>query len=57
MDSVERENDHHDEIRNEQRDVEGVPTIEMAEGVVGVVRFPVVGRGPVLRAEKEREGL
>jgi hypothetical protein len=56
MDSVEGEDDHHDEIWNQQRNVEGVPAIDVAEGVVRVMRFPIVAE-PALRAEKEREGL
>jgi hypothetical protein len=42
MDAVEREDDHHDEVRDEQGDVEGVPAVGVAKGVVGVVRLPVV---------------
>jgi hypothetical protein len=47
MDSVERENDHHDEIRDEQGDVEGVPAIGVAEGVVGEVGAPVVAEAAI----------
>jgi hypothetical protein len=42
MDAVEGEDDHHDEVGDEEGDVEGVPAIGVAEGVVGVVGFPVV---------------
>jgi hypothetical protein len=43
MDAVEGEDDHHDEVGDEERDVEGVPVVGVAEGVVGVVGAPVVG--------------
>jgi hypothetical protein len=54
MDAVEGEDDHHDEVRDQQGDVKGVPAIDVAEGMVGVMRLPIVAE-PVLRAEKERE--
>jgi hypothetical protein len=54
MDAVEGKDDHHDEVRNEQGDVECVPTIDVAEGVVGVVRLPVVAE-PALGVEEEGE--
>jgi hypothetical protein len=44
MDPVKGEDDHHDEIGDEEGDVEGVPAIDVAEGVVGVVGSPVVGQ-------------
>jgi hypothetical protein len=44
VDAVEGEDDHHDEVRDEQRDVEGVPTVGVAEGVVGEVGLPVVAQ-------------
>jgi hypothetical protein len=52
MDAVEREDDHHDEVRHQQRDVEGVPAVDATEGVVGVVRLPVVAE-PARRDEEE----
>jgi hypothetical protein len=42
MNAVERQDDHHHEVRHQQRDIERVPAIDVAEGVVGVVRFDVV---------------
>ena len=44
MDAVEREDDHHEKIRDEHRDVESVPAVHAAEAVYlrGVVRAPVV---------------
>ena len=38
MHAVERQDDHHDEVRDEQRGVEPVPAVEVLEGVVAVVR-------------------
>ena len=49
MDAVEREDDHHDEVGDEQADVEGVPAVDVAEGVVGVVRLPIVTLGRAAR--------
>jgi hypothetical protein len=49
MDSVEGKDDHHDEVRDQQGDVKGVPAIDVAEGVVGVMRLPIVAE-PALRA-------
>jgi hypothetical protein len=51
VDAVEGEDDHHDEVRDEQRDVEGVPAVGVAEGVVGEVGLPVVAE-PVRRGEE-----
>ena len=39
VDSVERQDDHDDEIRNQQRNVKGVPAIDVVEGAVAVVGF------------------
>ena len=54
MDAVEGEDDHHDEVGDEQADVEGVPAVVAAEGAVGVMGLPVV-REAVLIGEEERE--
>ena len=50
MDAVEGEDDHHQEVGDEQADVEGVPAIDVAEGVVRVVRLPIVAQ--TVRGEK-----
>src|ERR1700728_2737582 len=42
MQAIEGQDDHHDEVRDEQRGVEPVPAIEMLEGVVAVVVAEVV---------------
>jgi hypothetical protein len=52
MDAIEGEDDHHQEIRYEERDVEGVPTIDIAEGVIRVVRLPVVPKA-ALRVQEQ----
>ena len=39
---VEGQDEHDQEVGNEQANVETVPAIRMAKGVIGVVRFPVV---------------
>jgi hypothetical protein len=44
MNSVERQDDHDDEIRDQQRGIEGVPSIEMLKSLVGVVRLPIVAK-------------
>ena len=56
MDAVEREDDHHYEVRDEQGDVEGVPVVGVAEGVVGVVRLPVVAE-TARRGEEDYERI
>jgi hypothetical protein len=52
VDAVEGEDYHDEEVRDEEGDVEGVPAISVAEGVVGVVGLPVAGEA-VLGAEEE----
>jgi hypothetical protein len=42
VDTVEGEDDHHQKIGDEQTDVEGVPAVDVAEGVVRVVRLPIM---------------
>ena len=44
MQAVEGQNDHHDEIRDEQRGVEPVPAVEMLEGVVSIVVAEIVAK-------------
>jgi hypothetical protein len=56
MDAVEGEDDHHDEVGDEQADVEGVPAVVALEGAVGVMGLPIV-REAVLVGEEEREGV
>jgi hypothetical protein len=56
MDAVERQDDHDDEVRDEQRDVEGVPTIDVVEGAVAVMRLEIVGEA-FRRGEEESERL
>jgi hypothetical protein len=56
MDAVERQHQHHQEVRDQQRDVEGVPAIRVLERVVGVMRLPVVAES-VRRGEEERERI
>jgi hypothetical protein len=51
MDAIEGEDDHHDEVGDEQGDVEGVPAIGVAKGVVGVVGLPVVPEAVVIGEE------
>jgi hypothetical protein len=56
MDAVEGEDDHHDEVRDEEADVERVPAVVALKGAVGVVGLPVVGEA-VLIGEEERESV
>jgi len=42
MKSVEGQDDHHDEVRNQQTGIERVPAIEMLKSLIGIVRLPVV---------------
>jgi len=56
MDSVERQDDHDDEVRDQERDVEGVPAVGVAEGVVAEVGVDVMADG-VLVGEEERERM
>ena len=56
MDAVEGEDDHHQEVGDEQADVEGVPAIDVAEGVISVVRLPVVPQ-TALRGEEHGERI
>jgi hypothetical protein len=42
MNPVKGEDDHHDEIRNQERGVEGVPAIQMLEGLVCVMGPEIV---------------
>jgi hypothetical protein len=56
MQTVEGQDDHHDEVGDEDADVEAVPAVLAAEGAVGVVRLPVV-RKRVLVREEEREDM
>jgi hypothetical protein len=56
MDAVEGKDDHHDEVRDKQADVEGVPAVVAAEGAIGVVGLPIV-REAVLVGEEERESV
>ena len=44
MDPIKRQDHHHHEVRNQHRDVERVPAIQAAKGVVPVVRVHVVGK-------------
>jgi hypothetical protein len=55
MNAVEGEDDHHQEIGDEQADVEGVPAIDVAECVVSVVRLPVVSQ--TARGEEHGERI
>jgi hypothetical protein len=52
VDAVEGEDHHDDEVGDEQGDIEGVPAVDVAEGVVGVVGLPVVSE-TALGAEVE----
>jgi hypothetical protein len=58
MDAVEGQDHHHDEVGDEQGDVEGVPAVLAVEVVDlgGVVGLPVVLE-PARRGEKERERI
>jgi hypothetical protein len=56
MDAVEGEDDHHDEVGDEQADVEGVPAVVALEGAVRVMGSPVAGEA-VLIGEEERESV
>jgi hypothetical protein len=55
MDSVERQNNHDDEVGNQHRGVEGVPPVEAVKVIdlVGVVRLPIVANA--LGSEQQRE--
>jgi hypothetical protein len=44
MNSVERQNDHHDEVGNQDGKIEAVPAVEPAEGVVAIVGVQVVAK-------------
>jgi hypothetical protein len=56
MDAIEGEDDHHDEVRDQQADVEGVPAVVAFEGAVGVMGLPIM-REAVLIGEEERESV
>ena len=56
MHAVKGQDDHHDEIRDEQRGVEPVPAVEVLEGVVAVVVAKIVAE-IVLRLEEARGTL
>jgi hypothetical protein len=56
MQAVEGKDDHHHEVGDEQADVEAVPAVLAAEGMVGVVGLPVVGE-TVLVEEEQRESM
>jgi hypothetical protein len=53
MHAVERQDEHDDEVGDEERGVEGVPSVKVLEGLVGVVGLPVVAE--TLGCEEERE--
>jgi hypothetical protein len=57
MQAVKRQNDHHDEVRDEQRGIEPVPAIEVLEGVISVVRTEIVAKIVSLLEEKEGDGV
>jgi hypothetical protein len=42
MQAIEGQNDHHDEVRDEQRGVEPVPAVKVLEGVISVVVAEIV---------------
>jgi hypothetical protein len=56
MDTVKGEDHHHDEVRHEQADVEGVPAVVALEGAIRVMGLPVV-RQAVLIGKEERESV
>ena len=51
MDSVERQDHHHDEVGNQDGKIEAVPAVESAEGVVAIVRVQIVAKP--LRGQKQ----
>jgi hypothetical protein len=53
MEAVEGEDHHHDEVRNQEADVESVPAVLAAKSVIGVVSLPVM-RQPMLVGKEER---
>ena len=53
MDSIERQNHHHHEVRDQHRRVEQVPPIQAAKGVVRIVRVQVVAES--LGGQKHRQ--
>jgi hypothetical protein len=55
MDAVEGEDNHNDEVGDEEGGVEGVPAVEMLEGVVGVVGLEVMAEA--LRGQQEGQRL
>jgi hypothetical protein len=56
VDAIERQDDHHDEIGDEQRDVEGIPAVFAAKGAVEQMRSNVVLEA-MPGGEQEREGV
>jgi hypothetical protein len=56
MDAVEGEDHHHDEVGDEEADVERVPAVVALKGAVGVMGLPIVGEA-VLVGEEERESV
>jgi hypothetical protein len=55
MQAVEGQDDHDDEVGDEEADVEAVPAVLAAEGVVGVVGLPIVAQ-PVLVGQEDGNG-
>ena len=53
--TVERQDEHDDEIRCQQRDIESAEPVEVFEGLVGVVRLPIVAEP--LRSQRDRENI
>jgi hypothetical protein len=44
MQAIEGQDDHNDEVRDEQPEVECADAVEVLEGLVGEVRAPIVGQ-------------
>jgi hypothetical protein len=52
MNTVEGQNDHYDEVRHQQADVERVPAVLAAKGVIGVVSLPVMCQAMLVGKEE-----
>ena len=54
--AVTGKNHHHSEIRHQQKDVEGIPAIEVLESMVGVMCLEVV-REAIARSKEAEDGF
>ena len=56
MHAVERQDDHDGEVRHQEQRIEGVPSVEAFERLIGIVRPEIVVQTP-LRGEVQRQKM